>query len=393
MKRHLFNLIVLFSGSPCFAQPVQHSDLTQYYIQQSLPCGGIEALFKKKGSWTKEADDIIFPDNTFPAAQYPFIFSRLEKIMPLLKAVLPELAGMEAKYHGVIDGNAIVPNGPVPYRFISSFLEYYCSNTTKIELQQEPHAAVHIYINEYNNWFAKKIDHWNINGDGKMIAVYQMPDTIGKWQGVTVYEPKIIPGDADRAIVIGHNGKMPWFTLSKKQYLTGYKNLLEAKRKEQAEANDIYLKKAKENIATMKASKTLSAGQKKVIVYKLQQQLEDYQNNVMPKNTAATQRMYEEQMKWVNEYLDTASAETLAQQAILDKRSNIVFKGYFAKPGEEGIKLIAFPAKYFNRQLSRYVPQFMIVYWRWGAHPANLTFAKAFYDNFPVAKLQALIDQ
>jgi len=393
MKRLFFILTLFFTCGPCFAQPAQNKDLTHYYIQQSLPCGGIEALFKQKGSWTKLADAGPFPDKTFPSNQYPYIFSRIEKIVLLLKEAVPDLNGMAANWYRSINGNSMVANGPVPYQLLSSYPEYFCSSEKKIELNAEPEAHVNIYVNEYNNWFAKKIDNWNINGEGKMIAEYQMPDTVGKWHGVKVYEPKIIHGQFDRAIVFGHNGKMPWFTLSQKQYLTGYTNYLEGNRKEQLYANDTYIKNAKENIANMQASKALTAGQKKVVVEELEQQLKDYQNKKMPENIAATQKKYEEQLKPVKEYLDTASATTLAQQAILDIKCFTTFKGYFAQPGTAGIKLIAFPAKYFNQQLPRYVPRFMIVYWRWGAHPANLKFASTFEDNFPVEKLQALVDQ
>lgn len=382
----LTNLLVL-------AQNKEFDDLTKYYEKNSAPCGGIVALFKKKGGWKKESEEIVFPEKTFPSSQFSLLFSRLKSLFPLFKESIRDLGGMEAVWQPVIDGKVMVPNGPVPYKFTSRYPEYFCSNSEKIELQQEPHARATIFINQYSNRFFKEIDQWNINGDGKLITVYQMPDTIGMWKGCKLYEPKIIPGQPDRAIVIGHNGKMPWFTLSKKQYLTGYKNYLENQRKVQLEENELYIKKAEENIVAMQSSKSLSAEQKKNIVDKLQQQLKVYKEDIIKKKNEIIQKSYDENIKPVNEYLDTASVATLAEPAILDKKSFISFKGFFAKPGEAGIKLISFPSKYFNKQLPRYAPQFMIVYWQWGAHPANISFAKQFQENFPFEKLVDLLDK
>jgi hypothetical protein len=194
-------------------------------------------------------------------------------------------------------------------------------------------------------------------------------------------------------VVIGHNGQMPWHVLTQKQYLTGYKNWLLKNKKEQLGGGDTYIKKMKQNIADMQASNGLTPEEKKSMVQKLEQALKDFKDNTMQKTASIAEKIYNDGVKPVNQYLDTATAETLAQPAILGVKG-IEFKGQFAKQGEPCTKLISFTTKYFNKALPRYVPQFIVLYWSWstGDAPA-LKFAKEMEGHFPVEKLKAMIDQ
>ncbi|MFM9910744.1 MAG: hypothetical protein ACKVOW_15445, partial [Chitinophagaceae bacterium] len=360
MKNQFYLWMLLIVGKNSFAQLSQNKEnLQQYYVQQSKLCGGVEELFKKEGGWKKNSsgNDILFPDKTFPANQYNLLLGRIEKVLPILKEALPDLGGFEPVWYGSIRGNSFITNGPVPASFRCPVFTYSCNtNLNKISLGEEASSIVDIYFNSYGI-FCEKIFQWDINGNGKPISIYQLPDSIGKWKGFTLYEPKRT-GEAglptDRAVVLGHNGQMPWHILTQKQYLTGYKNWLQKSKKEQLEGNDTYIQKMKENIANMQASNLLTTEQKKSIIEKLELQLKNFQDNNLQQQITAIEKIYNDKMKPVNEYLDTATAETLSQQAIL--ATSIEFKGYFAKKGQPGIKLINFSAKYFNMALPRYVP-------------------------------------
>ncbi len=399
MKKKYYLWMLVLGYSNCFAQLSQHKDnLKKDYIKQSEVCGGVAAIFKKIGSWKKSSygGNIVFPDKTFPANHYKLLLGRIEEVLPVMKEAVPDLGGFEPEWYSSIRGSALVANGPVPSSFNCLLFTYYCNtNVNKILLGDEASASLEVYFNSYG-LFCEKINEWDINADGKMISIYQLPDTIGKWKGLTLYEPKRTGGPGlamDRAVVLGHNGQMPWHTLTQKQYLTGYKNWLLKNKKQQLEGNDTNIKKMKENIANMQASKALTPGQKKGIIEKLEEQLKDFQDNIIQKNTAAAEKIYNDKIKPVNEYLDTATAETLAQPALLDLKSNLGFKGYFVKHGQPGIKLINFTGKYFNAALPRYVPQFIVMYWKWGQDPPSVKFAKEIEGNFPVEKLKRLIDK
>ncbi|MBC7934813.1 MAG: hypothetical protein H7Y86_05560 [Rhizobacter sp.] len=397
MKRIYLLWMLLLVCNLSFAQLSRNKEaLKEYYIKQSEACGGVAALFKKKGSWKRDTfgDGGVFSDKTFSADKHVEILNRLEKILPVLKEALPDLGGFELGWYRSITGNSMVANGPVPALFTGSVFTYFCNNADKILLGEEASSSLKIYFNSYG-LFGEKLNQWDINNDGKMVSIYQLPDSIGKWKGLTLYEPKQTGGPGlptDRAVVLGHNRQMPWHILTQKQYLTGYANELLKNKKEQVEGNDTYIQKMKENIASMRASKAFTPEQKKSTVEKLEEQLKEFSDNTSKKNIAEAGNIYKEKIKPVNEYLDTASAETLTQRAILDKNS-IEFKGYFAKPGQSGIKLISFTSKYFNPALPRYVPQFIVLYWRWGQDPPSLKFAKEMDKNFPVEKLKTLIDK
>jgi hypothetical protein len=398
MKKQFYLWMLLLVCNNCFAQVSSNKeDLSKYDTKQSAACGGVAEVFKKIGSWKRYPEnDIVFPDKTFPVSQYTLLLGRIEKVLPIMKEALPDLGGFEPKWKGSIRGNSFLANGPVPSSFDCLVFTYFCSpNVNKIFLGDETNNVTKIYFNTYG-LFCEKINEWDINADGKMISIYQLPDTIGKWKGLTLYEPKRTGGPGlpmDRAVVLGHNGQMPWHVLTQKQYLTGYKNWLLKNKKEQLEGNDTYLKKMKENIASMQASKALTPEQKKSTVEKLEQQLRGFQDNTLQKQIAAAEKIYNDKIKPVNEYLDTATAETLAQPALLDLKSNLGFKGYFVKHGQPGIKLINFTSKYFNAALPRYVPQFIVVYWKWGQDPPSLKFANQMEENFPIEKLKTLIDK
>ena len=145
-------------------------------------------VFGRKGSWKKTEDDHAFPDKTFPRAQYKLVNARVDSIYALLKGAVTDLSGFEPLWYRSIREQSYFPNGPVPYEFTSMFFEYYCNtNYKKIVLGDETGTTVHIFINRLG-WFLYQADTLDINGDGKIRAVYQLPPKDGQIQGLTVYK-------------------------------------------------------------------------------------------------------------------------------------------------------------------------------------------------------------
>jgi hypothetical protein len=396
MKKQFYLCILVLVCNNCFAQASGNKE--DIAVLNAAPCGGVAELFKKIGNWERYPEnDLVFPDKTFPANQFSLVLDRIEKVLPIMKEALPDLGGLQPKWKGSIRGNSWVDNGPVPASFDCYVFTYYCNNNVnKILLGDEASAGCTIDFNSYGNSFVEEIFQWDTENDGKMISIYQLPEAIGKWKGLTVYGSKIpaatVGAPMDRAVVIGHNGKKPWHTLTQKEYLTGYKNWLLKNKNEQQETS-AHIKKIKQTIAEVQGSKGLTAEEKKGIVQKLEQQLKDYQDRGMQKIASIAEKIYNDAVKPVNQYLDTATAETLAQPANLGI-TGVEFKGRFAKQGEPGTKLIYFSTKYFNTALPRYAPQFIVLKWGWSTGDASACkFAKEMEENFPVEKLKALIDK
>jgi ElaB/YqjD/DUF883 family membrane-anchored ribosome-binding protein len=387
LKKHLLHFGWVFVALVSEAQSSKQ-DLTQYYIQQSKPCGGMDSILNRKGSWRKTTDAVVFPDKTFPRNQYSQLNSRIDQILPLFKEACPDLSGFEPKWYREFDGNSYMPNGPVPYEFSSLYLTYLCnSNTRKIELGSETGTWAYVFINHLN-WFCDKVDDWNINDDGKMIAVYGLPPKIGQWKGTTLYAPAT--HDFAHAVIVGHNGKLPWHTLTQKQYLAGLKNKWESEMQKQLAGYDASEEKIKKEIDD--ASKS-SSSQAPAIKKQLEQQLKDFQAK-KEDNKSSSRKFYDNEIKYIDDYVANASAETLGQPAIIDPRYNpLKFRGTFGDENSGGEKLIAIGSQYFTKDLPRYVPQFMILYWRWTDDPVSLLFKKEFEENFPLEKLKAMIDK
>jgi hypothetical protein len=390
-----FLLLMLSATSGGSAQLSRDKELSRKYEQESSACGGIEEIFKKKGTWKANSyeDNLVMADPSFPRDQYPRVLERLQQIFPMNKEALPETGGFEPAWYRSIRGYSLMQKGPVPASFDCLCFKYFCNaNLNKISREDEATTNISVEFNGYGD-FSEILYEWDINDDGKSRAIYQLPEAIGKWKGLTLYHPNRFNNFNDRAIVLTHKGQMPWHILTQKQYLSGYANWLKKNRSEQLEVYNSTITRMADNIRSMEANNGLAPDEKKKIVEKLSLQLKEYKENTIGKNVAATEKIFAEKMKPVQSYLDTASVETLSQQALLDNYGNIEFKGTFSKDAQHAVKLFCFTGKYFDPQLPRYVPQFIVLYWFYGNHPVNLKIAKAIEENFPVEKLKMLIDK
>ena len=125
----------------------------------------------------------------------------------------------------------------------------------------------------------------------------------------------------------------------------------------------------------------------------LERQLKDFQAK-KEGYKSSSRKYYDAEIKYIDDYLDHASEEILEQAAIIDPKYNpLKFRGTFGNEDNGGTKLMAISSKYFNNELPRYVPQFMVLYWRWTEDPVSLIIKKQFEENFPLEKLKAMIDK
>jgi hypothetical protein len=306
-----------------------------------------------------------------------------------MKEAFPDLSGFEPRWYRVIDGTSYIPDGPVPYEFSSLYFTYYCNdNIKKILLGDETGNWIYVYFNHLA-WFCyKEVDDWNINDDGKMIRVYRVPPKVGTWKGMTLYAPHT--NEFDRAVVVAHDGKLPWHSLTQKQYLTGLKNKLQTEFQKTMDGYDDYEENVKKNIAENSKSTSPQAPK---IKQALESQLSNFQSS-KEGHKSQTKKFYGEKLKYIDDYLDSASAEALQQVAIIDpKYGAFEFKGTFGDENNGGTRLIAVGSKYFKMDLPRYVPQFIVLYWQWTQDPVSLRFREQFEENFPLEKLKAMIDK
>jgi hypothetical protein len=339
----------------CIAGTAQVSrrNLSAHYAKQMAVCGGIDSIMSRKGTWKKPyEDDNIFSDKTSSLKQHKNIYARIDSAFLLIKQSFGNLQGFEPRWHRSIRGNSYLQDGPVPYATEALFFGFYCNtNINKILLQGETSTAVKIHFNKLP-YFFQKIGNWQIEDTGKLRTVYRLPTSVGEWKGERMFFSDIFDQGPTRVhtkiVVLGRNGKKPWRTLTRKQYLTGLKN------------------DADKMIAAGDGGKVFNAG------------------------------AYKERLHYITQYLDTASTATLEQPAIIDPSVGIWgFKGKFGSEKEGGFRLAqsALNRNYFDTSLPRHVPQLIQILWKYDPDdPVAQHVIRQFEDEFPLEKLKAMID-
>ena len=97
-------------------------------------------------------------------------------------------------------------------------------------------------------------------------------------------------------------------------------------------------------------------------------------------------------MKPVQDMLANSTEAELQQPAIIKILDISSFKG-FSTEAQGGQQLVRLNPDYFDNKLPNYVPQFLIVYWRWDKGKAEENFKDQLEANFNFATLKEMIDK
>jgi hypothetical protein len=283
-------------------------------------------------------DDLVFADKTFPRNQWKLVNTRIDSICKLFKETIADLSGFEPQWQRSMRGGPYNENGPVPYSFNSFYFDYGCNaNYKKIMLEDETWNWYHVFVNHYN-WFCHKLGDWDYKGDGKKIMIFLLPPKAGTWKGRTLYAP-LIPRANARAVVLAHNGKLPWRSLSRKEYLLGLK---------------YYLRETQVKYSNPGAQKEMDA---------------------------------------IDAYIAHSDSASLKLPAVVPAKNGLAFNGKWEDEENGGSRVVVFSTGYWNDNLPRYAAQFMIIFWYSDEDPISLSIRKQFEENFPLEKLKALVDK
>ena len=96
----------------------------------------------------------------------------------------------------------------------------------------------------------------------------------------------------------------------------------------------------------------------------------------------------------------TDELEKTTREGLLNSPAIILAMSYTVPAGfetdlQKGNMLITENPDYIRRDLPGYVPQFMVLQWKWNSdfYPAHKPQEKLFLEEFPIEKLQAMIDK
>ncbi len=319
-----------------------------------------EILAQKPGQWKKSPD--------FSPGIPKEILSKAKTVVtPLSKLffeVYPQPRGCEARWYESYGSGAYDIGLAQSYEFISYFLMYYCKGNTKdFFLGSETDDWIYIRanycgaLNDFLTVNGKK--YWTIKRptevkDGMLYFEYpssaSSPDINGLW----LY-----------AWMITYPGKLPYIPVTRKEYL------LEA-RQEVAKTQTEVIENVKRYTTIRPAAEQEAAKQKEVEYLKKsypdnprrwQRYIEDYQTDEQ-KLQAAINKMtqqYQATLAIMNNLLQTLSEEELQKPAIVTVIAT-AFKGFEDDFKERNANmLIRWNPEYFNKKLSKAVPQFFTV--------------------------------
>lgn len=367
------------------------------YLLAQQPACSDEAIMHTKGTWKKKSGAGTMPNSGYPNDQLQQINSRIDKMEKLLQAAYPEPMGIEAGWYPTIGGGALVKDGSVPYGLQSLFLVYYC-NSNKIDLGDETGTWFYVWANQFN-WFAEYIKNYTIQQQ----PVYLLTQQLGQFKGYPVYggvHSSGLPGTriSSNTIMITRPGQSPYLPVTRKQFLNAFlndnegvfqKTLLALQKNIPVKTDEEEEAYKKNQLAIIERVTTASKiGEAKDNF--LQHYITDKQRK--EDNIAKIKKAHAEEIKPAQDFLANSPEQELKQAAMVNFTNLLAFKEFSAAE-KGGRQLVRVNPDYFDGKLPRYVPQFLIVYWRWDKEKPAENFKKQVEDQFNFNALQAIIDQ
>lgn len=352
-----------------------------------------DIIINTKGTWKKTSDA------NMKAGSQVQVTSRIDKMQKLLQAAYPEPKGIEAKWYRSMINDPLIAKGPIPYQLNSLFLAYFCNsnNNNKIEAGEETGTWFYVWANHFN-WFAQYVEYFTV----KQQPVYLLTPQVGELNGYPLYkgihnENSNTGIKYSRAIIITRDGQLPYIPVTKKQYLQVFLKYNEKKLSGELaalekntlvktdEEEEAYKNKQLEKIANSTIPDKAKAKD-----YFLRGYVTDKQRK--EKWMAETRKRYETQIKQVQELLANSTADELEQPTIVKFLDISSFKG-FSTEAQGSQQLVRLNPDYFDSKLPKYVPRFLIVYWRWNKNKPAEDFKNQLEANFNFKALQAMLDK
>lgn len=301
-----------------------------------------QALMAMKGGWKKRPDA-----NMRYAQNQTHINLCLDSISKIFQSACPEPKGLEAAWYRSMS-DPVVPGGPPAYIFNSLYLPWYCNkNLHKMMLSDETGTWAYVFVNSLGWFLSSQYDQLGITVDGA--NAFLLPLKRGTWKGYDCYQPSG-HGPSGSCILLTNGNRRPWKPISQQVYLQSWRAFLEGLRKKTA------------------GSGGTGPGAEKMNKY------------------------YEDKLKLVDDYLGHTSQDVLGQPALIGPSEKSGFEGHFSSEAKGGRMAVTVDPDYFSKQNPGYVPQMMVLYWRWGNDAASQNFKKQFETDFPVERLSALLD-
>jgi hypothetical protein len=357
-----------------------------YWMKTTTPCDK-ELLLKTPGEWMKPGFGY---HATVSKQQLQEIENRLKVIHQFVYNIYPSPMAFDAVWgHFTTDENFASQikietiqdrsrnsfmNGipTILYSYHVKFCSYHCGREANEIMRGrgcEAGTSVNVVMNNLEGFFYRLLiddDNMDIMRiDGRPIRM--MPVLKGKWKGYDLYTPE--SGSGLSMVLLHREGMLPYIPVTRKQYLDKSIESLQRffekglKSAENAEGLGVLMDKKERD--------------EQVAKYK---------------------KLRDDVLKY---YTDELAATTKA--GLLDSPA-VIFGGFmqiltqypiFMTQAEGGRLLVTENPAYIKKDLPKFIPQ-LIVYGMWysadGPDP-SLNPYRLYYEEFPIEKLQAMIDK
>ena len=387
--------------------------LQSYCQNLTFPVNCSDSLLMTiKGKYTKYPDDIApLTSSVLPKAQQPEALRRMDAMHKLLLEAYPQPIGMDGRWRrslnaGLFADDVNYKNGiPVcNYLYRCTFCSNTCHATppNEVSVCADVYNYFWVYVNQLGELQSDiKLDTMTINGR----KVYMLNPLVGSWKGYDLYGR---PGEKFSCVLLSRRGESPFTPVTRKQYLDYsipwlnkfFDKMINSPASmplRSLEEQDALKKKALDKIDNdyKNNPKNRELVRKNFLdTYKTDQQRREETVSIMIKLKKDGITRYEKE-------LEKAKADNLldAPAEIYSPFTTTDNTPIFATGPNGGKMLVTANPAYIRKDLPKYVPQFMVVYWKWVSDwpkyggEQGAYYKKMLETNFPIEKLQAMIDK
>jgi hypothetical protein len=178
------------------------------------------------GKWAKQRkDDVAMADQSFPKEQYKPVLAKAQKVIELFKQATPEFNGIEAHAYRGIRGDSYLPNGPLPFRIDVGYGSYFCVGNDTASVNKRGTIILYgnygrttVQFNGLSDVLVMVMDNGGFPSTGGE-EIYEYKRDLGRFKGMTMFEPMTRDGENHEAVIITSNGRSPIKVVTREQYL------------------------------------------------------------------------------------------------------------------------------------------------------------------------------
>ncbi|MGA9364928.1 MAG: hypothetical protein WBW16_11250 [Bacteroidota bacterium] len=358
MKKHIIILFLLSFHFQSYCQ--------KPFTLSSGECND-SVLMSVKGKY-RQQEDAISPEisSLLSRAQQLEVSHRLDAVHKLLQEAYPQPTGNEGNWHKNLNSYLFAHNYKfttgVPicsYSYTCSFGPYHCwrDQPRQVAYEGVTPTSCKVFANEWTELRNQMMmDSSNtING----VPFFMLNPAKERWRGYELYYENTLDS---RRVLLHREGLLPYIPVTRKQYLDYCINRFN-------KTFDDRIKSSNE------------------MPFSTQLQKDEAVKNIIKQKNEAIKR-YERELE---KNRDANLLDSTAIVRILDNMYPDV--PIFTTGAEDGSMLVTENPAYIRKDLPKHVPQFLVLYWSWGDQANSKYFRQMLEGNFPIEKLQAMIDK